>query len=47
MKAIRELNKLLKCYKTYTIESLIHSLKFYQKNILDTLDGGDILFLTI
>jgi len=44
MKAIRELNKLLKCYKTYTIESLIHSLKFYQKHILDTLDGGDILF---
>lgn len=44
MKAIRELNKLLKCYKTYTIESLIHSLKFDQKHILDTLDGKDILF---
>lgn len=44
MREIRELNKLLKCYKTYSIESLIHSLKFDQKYILDSLDGKDILF---
>lgn len=44
MREIRELNKLLKCYKTYSIESLIHSLKFDQKHILDSLDGEDILF---
>ncbi len=44
MREIRELNKLLKCYKTYSIESLFHSLKFDQKHILDTLDGKDILF---
>ncbi|MFV5363380.1 hypothetical protein [Acinetobacter oleivorans] len=44
MKAIRELNKLLKAYKTYSIENLAYSLKFDKKHILDTLDGGDILF---
>ncbi|WP_296517478.1 hypothetical protein [Acinetobacter oleivorans] len=44
MREIRELNKLLKCYKTYSVESLIHSLKFYQKHILDSLDGKDIIF---
>ncbi|WPP71536.1 hypothetical protein SOI81_07760 [Acinetobacter pittii] len=44
MREIRELNKLLKCYKTYSVESLIHSLKFDQKHILDSLDGEDILF---
>lgn len=43
MKEIRELNKLLKAYKTYSIENLAYSLKFDQKHILDTLDGKDIL----
>ncbi len=44
MREIRELNKLLKYYKTYSIESLNHSLKFDQKYILDSLDGKDIIF---
>lgn len=44
MKSIRELNKLLKAYKRYSIENLAYSLKFDQKHILDTLDGEDILF---
>ncbi|WP_144729885.1 hypothetical protein [Acinetobacter oleivorans] len=44
MREIRELNKLLKAYKTYSIENLAYSLKFDKKHILDTLDGEDILF---
>ncbi len=44
MKEIRELNKLLKAYKKYSIENLAYSLKFYEKHILDTIDGEDILF---
>jgi len=44
MREIRELNKLLKCYKTYSVESLIHSLKFYQKYIVNSLEEKDILF---
>ncbi|MDA3557666.1 hypothetical protein MKL42_09190 [Acinetobacter sp. AOR15_HL] len=44
MKSIRELNKLLKAYKRYSIENLAYSLKFDEKHILYALDGKDILF---
>jgi len=44
MKEIRELNKLLKAYKRYSIENLAYSLKFDEKHILYALDGKDILF---
>ncbi|MFV5659470.1 hypothetical protein VXR58_04480 [Acinetobacter pittii] len=44
MKALNELNKLLKAYTTYSIESLENSLKFDLEHIADALEGNNILF---
>ncbi|MEX3013702.1 hypothetical protein AB3515_13715 [Acinetobacter baumannii] len=44
MKALNELNKLLKAYTRYSIENLENSLKFDIEHIVDALERSDILF---